>query len=299
MKILYFTQTSKAKNTYSSSDIEYDFESIADTIVCAIRDNVPGAEVSFGYEVCYNVDELPEIIKGFDLCLCDLTTHNGNYTYLAGLSEGLGKPVIYFCTSDHPPTYILSGKNILQYSQASLEHEFKVELIKLVKKFIEDPSAFKAEGNFHQKTKKAFISYSHKDREYMDRLMVHLRPLERKGIIGVWQDTQIKIGDKWQEKINTALNEASIAILLISADFMASDFIVDNELPPILSKAEVNGTKVIPVILSPCRFAREPSLNRFQAANLPSEPLSVISQEKREAIYDKLASEIEAALSNA
>jgi hypothetical protein len=80
---------------------------------------------------------------------------------------------------------------------------------------------------------------------------------------------------------------------------MASDFIVENELPPILSNAEVNGTKIIPVILSHCRFSREPTLNRFQAANLPSEPLSTASQEERESIYDKLASEIESALTDA
>jgi hypothetical protein len=77
---------------------------------------------------------------------------------------------------------------------------------------------------------------------------------------------------------------------------MASDFIVDNELPPLLSKAEVKGTKIVPVVLSHCRFSREPSLNRFQAVNQPSEPLSLMNVDEREAIYDKLASDIESAL---
>ena len=128
--------------------------------------------------------------------------------------------------------------------------------------------------------------------------MVHLKPLEKKGLIDVWQDTNIKTGDRWREIIDKALSEANIAILMISADFLASDFIIKNELTPILSKAEVKGTKIVPLIVSHCRFSREPTLNRFQAANQPSQPLSLMSEDEREAIYDKLASDIESALSS-
>jgi len=140
---------------------------------------------------------------------------------------------------------------------------------------------------------KAFISYSHQDRTYLDRLMVHLKPLMRKGLLDVWVDTRIKTGDRWQEAIQNALENSSIAILLISADFMASDFIVDNELPPLLSRAEVKGTKVLPVVLSPCRFDRDPMLSRFQSANPPDRPLSSMSHDEREAVYDRLMSDIE------
>lgn len=296
MKILYLTQNSKTNNPYSNSKTEYDLEYIGSFIKEAILQHIPEAEVIFANEIIKADADFSEQIRKFDLCLCDVTAHNGNYTYLAGLSEGLGKPVIYFCTSDHPPIYMLSSKNILVYSSASLEYEFKEKLIAIINKFIQDPSAFYSEKNTHKHKTKAFISYSHKDRIYLDRLLTHLKPLERKGLLDVWQDTKIKTGEQWQHKIDTALNNASIAILLLSADFMASDFIVENELPPILSNAEVNGTKIIPVILSHCRFSREPSLSRFQAANLPNEPLSVMSLEEREAIYDKLAFEIELAL---
>lgn len=166
-------------------------------------------------------------------------------------------------------------------------------MIERVKK---DPTNFVIEKKTSSRKPKAFISYSHTNKEYLDRLMVHLKPLERNGLIDVWQDTKIKIGDRWKDEIDKALSEANIAILMISADFMASDFIVDNELPPLLSKAEVKGTKIVPVVLSHCRFSREPSLNRFQAVNQPSEPLSLMNVDEREAIYDKLASDIESAL---
>ncbi len=55
------------------------------------------------------------------------------------------------------------------------------------------------------------------------------------------EPTKIKAGDKWKEKIERALEKSAIAILLISADFLASDFIVDNELPPLLKSAEGKG----------------------------------------------------------
>jgi hypothetical protein len=138
-----------------------------------------------------------------------------------------------------------------------------------------------------------FISYSHKDQAYLERLMVHLRPLEKKGIIDAWVDTRLKIGDKWRKEIGDALKHASVGILLVSADFLASDFIIDDELPPLLRSAEEKGTLILPVILKPCRFARENSLNEFQAANSPDEPLSVLDESEREFVFDTIAQRIE------
>jgi hypothetical protein len=68
-----------------------------------------------------------------------------------------------------------------------------------------------------------------------------MRPFEKKGVIDLWVDTKINVGEKWKEKIQQALDRAAIAILLISADFLASDFIIDNELPPLLKAAEEKG----------------------------------------------------------
>ena len=106
--------------------------------------------------------------------------------------------------------------------------------------------------------KTVFISYSHADVDFLLRLKIHLRPFEKKGVIDLWEDTKIKVGEKWNERIEKALDKAAIAILLISADFLASDFIIDNELPPLLHAAEEKGKIILPVIVKPCRFLKDP-----------------------------------------
>ncbi len=138
-----------------------------------------------------------------------------------------------------------------------------------------------------------FISYSHKDEQYLERLRIHLKPLEKEGIINVWDDTKIKVGDKWKEEILKALSESAIAILIISADFMNSDFITENELPIILEKAEKEGTRILPVILSPCRFLRDRHLSQFQSLNAPDNPVLEMPVIGQEAIWDKLSNVIE------
>src|SRR3954470_17624379 len=77
---------------------------------------------------------------------------------------------------------------------------------------------------------KVFISYSHADRTWLERLKWHLKPLVREGRLDCWDDTRIRPGDDWKREIRTALEKAQVAVLLISARFFASDFIDKNEL---------------------------------------------------------------------
>jgi len=139
---------------------------------------------------------------------------------------------------------------------------------------------------------KLFISYSHNDTGCLERLLVHLKPLERSNTVVCWSDTRIRTGDKWRAELKKNLDDSVIAILLISADFLASDFIVNNELPPLLIKADHSGLRILPVILKPCGFRRDPILSTFQAANDPGRPLLVMSPIEQEALYDKIAEEV-------
>jgi hypothetical protein len=155
-------------------------------------------------------------------------------------------------------------------------------------------AASKASGSASISTAglRVFISYSHLDARCLERLLVHLKPLERQKLIDPWSDRKLRAGDKWQKEIEQKLHGAAVAVLLISADFLASDFIANNELPPLLLKAEARGLRIIPVILKPCGFLRDNILKNFQAANDPSKPLLGMTEIEQEFLYDKIAAEI-------
>lgn len=78
--------------------------------------------------------------------------------------------------------------------------------------------------------------------------------------------------------------------MLISIDFLNSQFIADNELPPLLAAAESEGVKILPVILRPCILPE--SLSQFQAINSPSRPLSKMKGYEREELWVKVANAI-------
>src|SRR2546430_17081777 len=76
---------------------------------------------------------------------------------------------------------------------------------------------------------RVFISYSHADRRFLDRLHVFLKGLEHQGRVDWWDDTRLTPGSDWREKIREAIDTARVAVLLVSADFFASDFIGGGE----------------------------------------------------------------------
>jgi hypothetical protein len=133
-----------------------------------------------------------------------------------------------------------------------------------------------------------FISYSHKDAEWLERLQVHLRPLERKGILDIWADTKIIAGMQWREEIQNAIESSTVAVVLVSADFLASDFIEEHELPKILSRAKTGGTTILPVIVSPCLFVGS-GIDVFKSINSPDSPLIEMLPAERERTLVELA----------
>lgn len=104
--------------------------------------------------------------------------------------------------------------------------------------------------------KKIFISYSHLDEAWKDRLVKHLNILALKGLCDVWDDRKISIGADWKPEIENALNEAHIAVLMISPDFLTSNFICSEEVPKILGLREKQGLWVIPVFVKPCPWKK-------------------------------------------
>ena len=97
-----------------------------------------------------------------------------------------------------------------------------------------------------------FLSYSHKDEVWKDRLKTHLGVLD----LDVWDDRRIEAGSNWFEDIQEAMARASVAVLLVSANFLTSKFIRGEEVPKLLERKVKQGLPVIPVIVRSCNWAQ-------------------------------------------
>lgn len=232
-----------------------------------------------------------------DMVVADITNAGAPSSavmYEIGFARSAGKPVLLLADSRTDVPYDIADSRVLVYDAERSPSLLAESLEGWIRETRDDPSWPTHAGAAGPPS--AFISYAHADAEYLTRLRVHLRPLEKAGRLDVWVDTRIRVGDLWKGEIDRALTRATVAVLLISADFLASDFIVDNELPPILENAQHRGTRIVPVIVKPCRFARDPNLSRFQAMNDPSLPLAALPQVEQEGLYDKVAEAVEHAV---
>ena len=127
------------------------------------------------------------------------------------------------------------------------------QLLEFAKAFPDYSPADEADDDEEAKPS-VFVSYAHADKRFLDRIQVHLKPIERGFDLRLWDDTKLSAGDDWQEEISDEIEKCSAAILVVSADFLASDFIVTNELPPLLEAAKKRGARIIPIIVKPCLF---------------------------------------------
>lgn len=141
-----------------------------------------------------------------------------------------------------------------------------------------------------QERKTVFISYSHLDKDWLSQLKRHFKPFENR--IDFWDDSKIDPGKKWKEEIELAISKTKVAVLLLSADFFNSNFILNNELPPLLAAAEKEGATILSVILKPCLFDEYPEISSFQAINAPSFPIIQMDEYKRELTWVELVKQI-------
>jgi TIR domain len=142
-----------------------------------------------------------------------------------------------------------------------------------------------------------FVSYSHSDKKWLSNLQKMLQPLIRGQEILYWDDTKIKPGSKWREEIQQALESAKVAVLMVSPNFLASNFIAEHELPYLLKAAESEGLTVIWIYVSECRYDLT-EIKDYQAAHDISKPLDMLAPGKRNKELVKVSKEIEAAMNS-
>jgi len=137
-----------------------------------------------------------------------------------------------------------------------------------------------------------FISYSHKDEEWKDRLVTHLGVLQQEGLLTLWDDRRIGGGEQWQQKIQAAMDSASVAILLVSANSLTSRFILSEEIPHLLSRRDTKGLRFFPIIIKPCAWQ---TVDWLRATNLrprDGRPLSAGNEHQIEADLAAIATEV-------
>src|SRR5712692_7685383 len=118
---------------------------------------------------------------------------------------------------------------------------------------------------------KIFFCYAHEDEALLNKLKAQLRPLQRQGLLDVWYDRDISAGTDWERQIKEQLNTAQIILLLVSPDFMDSDYINDVELKRAIERHERGEAHVIPVILRHVSWQGEP-LGKLQALPTDGKP---------------------------
>lgn len=122
---------------------------------------------------------------------------------------------------------------------------------------------------------KIFISYARKDEPFKDDLIKMLAGMKRRGVIDTWDDRLIEPGEEWFPAIKQALNECDLALLLVSADFIASGFIYKEELPVFVDRRKQEGMTILSIIVRDCLWQSEPVLKDLQA--LPRDGKAVIT----------------------
>jgi internalin A len=124
---------------------------------------------------------------------------------------------------------------------------------------VEEPAARPREpvreaGAALKEAMRVVFSYAHKDEELRDQLETHLKLLQRQGVISTWHDRKIKPGDEWKGVIDESFQHADLILLLISADFVASDYSYEIEMKTALERHERSEAKVVPIILRACQW---------------------------------------------
>lgn len=142
-----------------------------------------------------------------------------------------------------------------------------------------------------------FFAYSREDSILRERLDKHLSGLKRKKYINTWFDGKIEPGKEWEKEIDANLSKADIILLLISADFIASDYCYDIEMKKAISRHERGDAVIIPIILNPCDWSDLP-FSKIQGLPQNGKPITSTHWENSEIAFDEVARSIKEIVEN-
>ena len=143
---------------------------------------------------------------------------------------------------------------------------------------------------------KLFISYSHEDTKWLEAIKEQLAVLEAEGLLSLCEDTQLKVGEGWYQQLNEMMLGARLGLLLISATFLTSKFVREEEIPRLFGQHEAGGMKIYPLLVQPCPWERVAWLAKLQLrpqdAKRRAKPLSTFNGAARKQKLVDVANEI-------
>ncbi len=142
---------------------------------------------------------------------------------------------------------------------------------------------------------KAFVSYSHRDTSWLKLLRDRLASYPEIEL-RVWDDSRIKPGTRWRNSIAREIGTAKVAVLLVSQDFLDSDFIQHAELPKLLEDEEREGLIILTLFVDECNLSAVPYLEALQGLNSPARPLDRLTASDCDDVMSSAAKHIRSAL---
>lgn len=181
--------------------------------------------------------------------------------------------------------YIITDPRVVRIIERNLRMPDQIEMM------LEHDDEASESNNLRERSTRpspidVFYSYSHKDEELRDQLETHLTSLQRRGLVATWHDRKIMPGSNWAEEIDAKLERAQLILLLVSADFVASDYCFGREMTRALERDRMKEARVVPIILRPTDLTGAPFM-RLQA--LPKDARPITKWEDRDDAWTDVA----------
>jgi hypothetical protein len=157
------------------------------------------------------VSSFIEDLRAASVVVADVSDVTDSVMFSVGSAAARGKPVIIVALRSRDVPISLVQYRLVIY-EASSPEDFVSRLSGAIKDALRQPEQFRGERLDRELKENVFVSYSHNDVEYLDRLLVHLKPLENAGLLELWADTRLKAGDKWKMEIEDALERQSAVV---------------------------------------------------------------------------------------
>lgn len=203
------------------------------------------------------IDALRTVAKGTD--------YESEVTLLSSRYNGLQKQTRMGLLSSEQSNL---GYNRISFAIIDLSDRLKHEIPGLLEARVRDDrnqrEIFITRNGRTPKPVKIFISYAHKDEKFKDELELHLKILQRRGIIETFSDREVRPGEVWESEISAKLLEAEIVLFLISPDFVGSDYMWDGEVKSALNRYWKDTLVIIPILVRPADI-KGLDIDRFQA----------------------------------